>query len=166
MNVFLQESAMELLERTDINDHTIDLEASKHPPYSPICCLGPVELEPLKTYTWNVDLSGLSSLPLELPSFLSKSLDGKLRLCVDYRGLNIVTIENQSPLPLISKSFDCLSRAKLFTQLDITNAYHQMRIWEGNEWKTAFQTRYNHFKYQLMPFKLSNSPTSFQGYVN
>lgn len=63
-------------------------------------------------------------------------------------------------------SLDWLGRAKRFTQLDLTSAYHRMRIREGDEWKTAFQTRYAHFKYQVMRFGLFNAPTSFQAYVN
>ena len=55
---------------------------------------------------------------------------------------------------------------KQFTQLDLISTYQQMRIKEGNEWKTALKTRYNHFKYQVMPFGLSNAPTNFQGYIN
>ena len=67
---------------------------------------------------------------------------------------------------MIGESLDRLGRAKRFTQLDLTSAYHQMRIKEGDEWKTAFRTRYGHFEYQVMPFGLSNAPASFQGYIN
>ena len=85
---------------------------------------------------------------------------------MDYRGLNNITIKNQYPLPLIGESLDRLGRARRFTQLDLTNAYHRMRIREGDEWKTAFRTRYGHFEYQVMPFGLSNAPATFQRYVN
>ena len=85
---------------------------------------------------------------------------------MDYWGLNNLTIKNQYPLLLIGESLDRLGRAKRFTQLDLTNAYHRMRIREGDEWKTAFRTRYGHFKYQVMPFGLSNTPATFQGYIN
>ena len=66
--------------------------------------------------------------------------DGFLRLCVDYQGLNNFTIKNRYLLPLIRESLDKLKRAKQFTQLDLTSAYHQMRICNGDEWKTAFRT--------------------------
>ncbi len=61
---------------------------------------------------------------------------------------------------------DWLGRARRFTQLDLTNAYHQMRIREGDEWKTAFRTRYGHFEYQVMPFGLTNAPATIQDYIN
>ncbi len=77
-----------------------------------------------------------------------------------------MTIKNWYPLPLVRESLDRLGRARRFTQLDLTNAYHRMRIREGDEWKTAFRTRYGHFEYQVMPFELTNAPATFQGYIN
>ena len=85
---------------------------------------------------------------------------------MDYRVLNNNTIKNRYPLPLIGESLDRLGRARRFTQLDLTNAYYRMRICEGDEWKTVFQIRYGHFKYQVMLFGLSNALATFQGYVN
>ena len=67
---------------------------------------------------------------------------------------------------MIDKSLDWLSQAKQFTQLDLTSAYHWMKIKKGNEWKTAFRIWYGHFEYQVMPFGLSNIPASFQNYIN
>ena len=126
-------------------------------------------METLKTYIKTNLANGfirLSKSPAGAPILFDKKPDGSLRLCVDYRGLNNITIKNQYPLPLIGESLDRLGRAKRFTQLDLTNAYHRMRIREGDEWKTAFRTRYGHFEYQVMPFGLSNAPATFQGYVN
>ena len=100
------------------------------------------------------------------PILFDKKPDGSLCMCVDYRSLNNLIIKNRYPLPPIDKSLDRLGRAKRFTQLDLTRAYHRMRIWESDKWKTAFCTRYGHFKYQFMPFGLSNALTSFQGYIN
>ena len=128
-----------------------------------------MELETLKTYIETYLKTGFiwpSKSPAGAPILFDKKLDGSLRLCVDYRGLNNLTIKNRYPLPLIGEALDRLGRAKRFTQLDLTSAYHRMRIREGDEWKTAFRTRYGHFEYQVMPFGLSNAPTSFQGYIN
>ena len=128
-----------------------------------------MELEMLKIYIKANLASGFirpSKSPTGTPILFVRKKDGSLCLCVDYRELNNLTIKNRYPLPLIGKSLDRLSCAKRFTQLDLTNAYHRMRIREGDEWKTAFRTRYGHFEYQVMPFGLSNAPASFQGYVN
>ena len=168
-DIFSEEKGLVLLERTELNEHAIDLENSKQPPYGPIYNLGLVELETLKTYIethLKTRFIRPSKSPAGAPILFDKKPDGSLRLCVDYRGLNNLTIKNRYPLPLIGESLDRLGRAKRFTQLDLTSAYHRMRIKEGDEWKTAFQTRYGHFEYQVMPFGLSNAPASFQGYIN
>ena len=168
-NVFSAEHAAELPENTRMNEHAIKLEEGKQPPFGPIYSLGPVELETLKTYIETNLANGFirpSKSPAGAPILFDRKPDRSLRLCVDYWGLNNLTIKNQYPLPLIDKSLDQLGRAKRFTQLDLMNAYHRMRICEGDEWKTAFRTRYGHFEYQVMPFGLSNAPATFQGYVN
>ena len=95
-----------------------------------------------------------------------RKLDGSLRLCIDYQGLNNLTIKNRCPLPLIGELLDRLKRAKWFTQLDLTSVYHRMRIRERDEWKTAFRTWYGQFKYQVMLIGLTNAPASFQGFIN
>ena len=123
----------------------------------------------LKTYIKTNLANGfirLSKSPARAPIFFDRKPNRSLRLCVDYRGFNNITIKNQYPLSLIGKSLDWFGQAKRFTQLDLTNAYHRMRICESDKWKTAFRTRYSHFKYQVMPFGLSNAPATFQGYVN
>ncbi len=104
--------------------------------------------------------------PTRAPIIFDKKPNGSLRLCVNYQGLNNLTIKNRYPLLLIGEALDRLGRAKRFTQLDHTSAYHQMRIRESDEWKTVFHIRYGHFKYQVIPFGLSNASASFQGYIN
>ena len=168
-DVFSKESATVLPEHTEINTHAIDLEEGKQPPYGPIYSLGPVELETLKTYIeTNLanDFICLSKSPAVAPILFDKKPEGSLWLCVNYRGLNNITIKSWYPLLLVGESLDSLGRVKRFTQLDLTSTYHRMRIKEGDEWKTAFRTRYGHFEYQVMPFGLTNAPGSFQGYVN
>lgn len=107
-----------------------------------------------------------SRSPAGAPILFAKKKDGTLRLCVDYRGLNALTVKNRHPLPLIQESLDQLAAGQYFTKLDMRDAYYRIRIKAGDEWKTAFRTRYGHFEYTVMPFGLSNAPASFQSYIN
>ena len=168
-DIFSEEKILVLTEHTKLNEHVIDLEDDKQPAYVPIYSLGPVELETLKTYIETHLKTGFirpSKSPTSASILFNKKSDNSLCLCMDYRGLNNLTIKNQYSLPLIGESLDRLGQAIKFTQLDLTSTYYQMRIKEGDERKTAFQTGYGHFKYQIMPFGLSNAPASFQGYIN
>jgi len=85
---------------------------------------------------------------------------------VDYRGFNKITKKNRYPLPLISGLLDRLRTGKIFTKLDLHGAYNLLRIHPGDEWKTAFRTRYGHFEYTVMPFDLTNAPAVFQHLMN
>lgn len=150
-------------------DHTIEIESGKSIPTSKIYPLSASELEVLSTYLDENLKSGFvrpSSSPVGAPILFVKKKDGSLRLCVDYRNLNSVTIKNKYPLPLINETLDRLCGAKFFTKIDIRNAYHRIRIAEGQEWMTAFRTRYGHFEYQVMPFGLTNAPATFQALIN
>src|SRR4029434_102188 len=106
-----------------------------------------------------------SSSPAGAGFFFVDKKDKTLRPCIDYRGLNDITVKNQYPLPLISSAFELLKNAKIFTRLDLRNAYHLVRIREGDEWKTAFNTPSGHYEYLVMPFGLSNAPAVFQTMV-
>ena len=77
-----------------------------------------------------------------------------------------MTVKNHHPLPLISKTLNYLTSAKVFTKLELKDAYHCIRIQKGNEWKTAFRTRYGYFEYLVMPFGLTNASATFQAYIN
>ena len=92
--------------------------------------------------------------------------DGKLRMCVDYRQLNAETVKNRYPLPLITQLRSQLAGAQYFTRLDLPTAYAHIRIKEGDEWKTAFRTRYRLFEYLTMPFGLTNAPATFQTLID
>jgi len=107
-----------------------------------------------------------SSSTAAAPILFVKKKDGTLRLCVDYRGLNAVTVKDRYPLPLISEALDRLRSAQYYTSLDIKEGYHHIRIAEGDEWKTAFRTRYGLFEYTVMPFGLTNAPATFQHWIN
>jgi len=107
-----------------------------------------------------------SSSPVGAGGFLCLR---KTRLCAPalvYRGLNTITVKNKYPLPLLDSAFHSLHQATVFSILDLCNAYHLVRIREGDEWKTAFNTPLGHFEYLVMPFGLTNAPAVFQSLVN
>ena len=117
-NFFSKKLAKVLPERTGINKHTIELEDSKQPSYKLIYSLGLVELETLKTYIKiNLANSFIQSLnsPAGAPILFVCKPDNSLQLCVDYQGVNNLTIKNRYPLPLINESLDWLGQAKYFT---------------------------------------------------
>jgi len=101
-----------------------------------------------------------------VPIHFVKKKDGGLRLCVDYRQFNEITVEDWTPLPLIGESLDQLSSATVYTKLDIRDAYYNLQIAAGDEWKTALRTRYGLYEYFVMPFGLTNAPASFQRWIN
>ena len=102
-----------------------------------------------------------SDSPAGAPILFVPKADGTLRLCVDYRGLNKVTVKNRHPLPLLSEILDRLCRAKRFIKLDLRDVYYRILIRRGDEWKTTFRTRYGHFEYTVMPFSLTNASATF-----
>ncbi len=167
-DVFSDSGAAELPEHGPA-DHAIDLMDERQPPHGPIYNLNEVELETLRGYIESNLANGFirpSTSPAGSPILFVRKPGGGLRLCVDYRGLNLITIKNRYPLPLVGESIDRLAMAKRYTQLDLTAAYHRLRIKAGDEWKTAFRTRYGHFEYQVLPFGLTNAPATFQAYIN
>ena len=93
--------------------------------------------------------------PPQQDSFFVGKKDGSLGSCIDYSPLNDITIKNWYPLPLMTSVFDQLQQAKLFTKLDLHNAYHLIRIREGDEWKRVFNTPNGHYEYRVMPFGLT-----------
>ena len=132
----MAENAAELPENTGINKITIKLEEGKQPFFGSIYSLSPVELETLKTYIKTNLANGFIRLSKSLagaPIFFDQKPDRSFCLCVNYRDFNNITIKNRYLLPLISKLRDRLGWAKRFTQLNLTNAYHWIRIWEGDK---------------------------------
>ncbi|CAJ0949021.1 unnamed protein product [Ranitomeya imitator] len=107
-----------------------------------------------------------SSSPLGAGFFFVAKKDGSLRPCIDYRLLNKITVKFQYPLPLLSDLFARIKGASWFTKIDLRGAYNLVRIKQGDEWKTAFNTPEGHFEYLVMPFGLANAPSVFQSFMH
>jgi hypothetical protein len=155
-------------------DHEVPLERDdngreKTPPWGPLYGMTREELIVLrKTLTELLDKNFIraSSSPAASPILFAKKPGGGLRFCVDYRGLNAITRKDRYPLPLINETLRSLSKAKWFTKLDVIAAFHKIRVQEGDEWKTAFRTRYGLFEWLVTPFGMTGAPATFQRYIN
>jgi hypothetical protein len=95
-----------------------------------------------------------------------KKKDGTLRLCIDYRQLNKVTVKNKYPLSRINDLFDQLKGVKVFSKIDLRSGYYHMRIKGQDVPKNSFRTRYGHFEFLVVPFGLTNAPTLFMDLMN
>ena len=154
-------------------DHQIELleENGKTPevPWGPLYKMSREELLVLrKTLTELLDKEFIrvSNSLAAAPVLFVRKPGGGLRFCVDYRGLNKITRKDRYPLPLIYETLRNIGRAKWYTKLDVIAAFHKIRIAEGNEWMTAFRTRYGLFEWLVTPFGLANAPSTFQKYIN
>ncbi|KAL0157403.1 hypothetical protein M9458_048649 [Cirrhinus mrigala] len=150
-------------------DCAIDLIPGATPPRGRVFPLSQAESEAMHKYIQEELAKGFitpSTSPASAGFFFVKKKDGGLRPCIDYRGLNEVTVKYRYPLPLVPSALEQLRTAKIFTKLDLRSAYNLIRIRAGDEWKTAFSTTSGHYEYRVMPFGLANSPSCFQAFVN
>jgi len=167
-DIFSQEKINTLPEHSKY-DHRIDLYPQAKLPDGPGYPLSKKELDALWDYLREMEDHGKirrSSLTIGAAILFVPKPDGTLLLCVDYRGLNKITIKNKYPLPLMRVVRSRLGKASIFTKLDLKNGYYLIRMAEGKEWKTPFKSRYGLYEYTMMPFGLCNTPSSFQSMIN
>jgi len=169
VDVFMKQDADKLPPHRP-EDHTIRLIEGATPPfarkYRPMSIQ---EQEAVRKYIQEQLGKGFirrGSSPAAAPVLLVRKPGGGIRVCVDYRELNNITIKNRYPIPLIAETLDRLAGAKIFSKFDVVAAFNQIRMKEGHEWLTAFNTRYGQFEYLVMPFGLCNAPGTFQSYIN
>jgi hypothetical protein len=168
LDVFSSSNAKKLAPHRNI-DLAIKLYPGKELPYGPIYPLSPRELAALREFLEENLAKGFireSKSPAGAPILFTPKKDGGLRMCVDYRGINAITVKNRYPLPLISEIIDRVTGATCFSKIDLKDAYYRLWIKAGDEWKTAFRTRYGHYKFLVVPIGLTNAPATFQAYIN
>ncbi|GKE43481.1 putative reverse transcriptase domain-containing protein, partial [Tanacetum coccineum] len=131
--------------------------------------LAPSEMKELSEQLKELSDKGFirpSSSPWGAPVLFVKKKDGSFRMCIDYQELNQLTVKNRYPLPRIDDLFDQLQGSSVYSKIDLRSGYHQLRVREEDIPKTAFKTRYGHYKFQVMPFGLTNAPAVFMDLMN
>ncbi|KAK3538777.1 hypothetical protein QTP86_015894 [Hemibagrus guttatus] len=157
------------LPRHQLWDCAIDLLPNASAPKGRIYPLSLPESKAMEEYIETSLAAGHirpSTSPTAAGFFFVGKKDGGLRPCIDYRGLNAVTVRYPYPPPLVPAALEQLRGARVFTKLDLRSAYNLVRIREGDKWKTAFHTTHGHYEYCVMPFGLTNTPAVFQALIN
>ncbi len=150
--------------------HTIPLVPGEHkPPSRPLYRLSPLEMDEVRKQVADLLRKGLiepSQSPYGAPILFVQKKDGSLRMCIDYRALNKLTVRNQYPLPRIDDLLDRLQGARVFSALDLQSGYHQIRITEEDRPKTAFKTPMGLYQFKVLSFGLCNAPSTFPAVMN
>ncbi|GBG72342.1 hypothetical protein CBR_g11920 [Chara braunii] len=149
--------------------HCIEIEPGSKTPKGAVYRMSPWELEELRKQLDELLEKGWirpSSSPFGAPVLFVPKKEGEFRMCIDYRGLNAITVKNAEPLPRIDDLLDRMQGRKYFSRIDLKSGYHQIEVHPDDQYKTAFRTRYGHYEFIIMPFGLTNAPATFQRCMN
>ncbi|GBG80616.1 hypothetical protein CBR_g31076 [Chara braunii] len=149
--------------------HRIEREPGSKTPKDAVYRMSPRELEELRKQLDELLEKGWirpSSSPFGAPVLFVPKKEGELRMCIDYRGLNAITVKNVEPLPRIDDLLDRVQGCKYFSKIDLKSGYHQIEVHPDDQYKTAFHTKYGHYKFIVMPFGLTNTLATFQRCMN
>ncbi|GBG64906.1 hypothetical protein CBR_g48372 [Chara braunii] len=149
--------------------HRIEIEPGSRTSKGAIYRMSPRELEQFRKQLNELLEKGWirpSLSPFGAPVLFVPKKEGELRMCIDYRGLNAITVKNAEPLPRIDDLLDRVQGCKYFSKIDLKSGYHQIEVHPDDQYKTVFRTRYGHYEFIVMPFGLTNAPTTFQRCMN
>ncbi|GBG70297.1 hypothetical protein CBR_g6425 [Chara braunii] len=149
--------------------HRIEIEPGSRTPKGAVYRMSLRELEELRKQLDELLEKGWirpSSSPFGAPVLFVPKKDGELRMCIDYRGLNAITVKSVEPLPKIDDLLDRVQGCRYFSKIELKSGYHEIEVHPDDQYKTTFRTRYGHYEFIVMPFGLTNVPATFQRCMN